>query len=125
MLSCGTVKTVIRCPISKITLCSDFTARENPGLPGEYPATAAIFSMLDCGIAWNLRRLLFDTITKGFILMFGLIYSGTSAPFPSPSEPLENVMALPESLAVALQINPLVSKIISDMPLNLLERAGY
>jgi hypothetical protein len=44
-------------------------------------------------------------------------YSGTSAPLPLPSEPWESAMALPESLAVALQINPLVSKIISVVPL--------
>jgi hypothetical protein len=45
-----TVKTVISCPISKITLCSDFMARETQGCRAKYTATAAIFSMLT--VAW-------------------------------------------------------------------------
>ena len=47
-----------------------------------------------------------------------IVYSATNTPVPLPLESRASVMALPESLAVALQVNPLVSKIISVEPPN-------
>ena len=52
-----TVKTVISCPISKITLCSDFMARETQGCRANTLATAAIFSMLTVALLGTFLRI--------------------------------------------------------------------
>jgi hypothetical protein len=64
-----TVKTVISCPISKITLCSDFLARETQGCRAIH-RDCRYFQYVDCRIVWNLPqdpRLLWNQ-TKSLIL---------------------------------------------------------
>ena len=50
-----TVKTVISCPISEIALAKTYGTRD-PGLPGEYTATAAIFSILTVALLGTFLR---------------------------------------------------------------------
>jgi hypothetical protein len=47
------VKTVITCPISKITLCADFMARETQGCRA-IRRDCRYFQHVDCRIVWNL-----------------------------------------------------------------------
>src|ERR1700686_709186 len=50
-----TVKTVITCPISKITLCAAFMARETQGCRAIH-RDCRYFQHVDCRIVWNLRQ---------------------------------------------------------------------